>query len=106
MAHWGAPVRPPGEVRQALLQAATQLNREHDGVTWRDMAETAGVGYLVACRTVKNMERAGVLESIGVDKRAHSRRWMKLYAPRSNFATATTDNTDLGRVARSWVQAR
>lgn len=76
--------RPSGEVRLALLAAAQAINAENSdgGATWRDMAERACVGYRVARRTVSNMVRDDVLEGVGAVKRAHSRRWMRLYAPR------------------------
>lgn len=104
-------MRPHGEVRQALLQAATKLSEQQGGVTWRDMAEQAQVGYVVARRTVENMASAGALEKIGSSKRAHSRRWMTLYAPRAaepNFATAGTSAPEstaaLGCVLTGWVR--
>jgi hypothetical protein len=74
-------MRPHGEVRQALWDAALTLHEQRDGATWRDLAEHAKVGYKAACRTSENMERAGLLVEVGREKRAHSRRWMKLYAP-------------------------
>jgi hypothetical protein len=96
--------RPAGEIRQALASAAERLAQEVDGVTWRDLAAAAQVGCLAARRTVENMARAGDLEVIGSTKRAHSRRWMKLYAPapkrESNFATSSTSALD--GVVRGW----
>lgn len=61
--------------------AARQLAAERGAATWRDMAEVSQVGYRQACSTVRNMERAGDLMPVGAEKRAHSRRWMTLYAP-------------------------
>jgi hypothetical protein len=97
-------MRPRGEIRQALAQAATELARDRDGATWRDLAERACVGYLVARRTVENMARAGELQLVGHEKRAHSRRWVALYAPQqhANFATAATAVEGLAGVIRSW----
>jgi hypothetical protein len=74
-------MRPPGDIRKAIDQAARELAIERDAATWRDMAERANVGYLTARRTVENMERAGALQRVGSEKREHSRRWMALYAP-------------------------
>jgi transposase len=95
-------VRPPGEIRQALAQAAEALVREGGAASWRDMAERAGVGYHVAKVTVNNMVRAGVLQQAGVDKRAHSNRWVRLYEPGLNWATEST-GCDLAEVTRSWA---
>lgn len=98
-------MRPPGEIRQALGAAACALATECGGATWRDMAERAGVGYLAARRTVENMERAGALQPVGCEKRPHSRRWMTLYAPAANFATAATaTGCPLAGVLRTWVR--
>jgi len=94
-------VRPPGEIRQALASAAVALASERGAVTWRDMAERAGVGYLAARRTVENMERAGALQPVGYAKRPHARRWMRLYEPSGNWATQTT-GADLAGVMSGW----
>lgn len=74
-------MRPRGEIRQVLASAARRLAEEHGAFTWRDVAEAAQVGYCAARLTVLNMARAGELEPVGSAKRAHSRRWMTLYAP-------------------------
>lgn len=99
-------MRPVGEVRHAMRQAAGKLHAERDGATWRDMAVCARVGFKAAQRAAENMERAGELVVVGHDKRAHSRRWMKLYSPSpaANFATATTD-AGLAGVVHSWPRA-
>jgi hypothetical protein len=99
-----APVgRPTGEIRQALAKAATRLANEKGAGTWRDLAVVAQVGFDAARQTVENMERAGDLEVVGSEKREHSRRWMKLYAPpqSGNFATSTTGDS-LAAVLKSW----
>jgi hypothetical protein len=99
-------VRPPGEIRQALARAAVQLHRERDGATWRDMAEVAQVGYLDARRTVEHMARAGGLVVIGVEKRAHSRRWMNLYAPavvEEEPPQPQVHHLDLEAITRAWA---
>jgi hypothetical protein len=70
-----------GEVRKALSEAAQALAGERSAASWRDMAQRAGVGYSKARETVKDMVRAGQLERVGAEKRAHSRNWVALYAP-------------------------
>jgi len=97
-------MRPQGEIRRALANAAEQLAEEKGGATWRDLAMRAQVGFAAAKATVRNMERAGTLEPIGSEKAAHSRRWMTLYAPRQvGFATATTGQA-LDAITRAWVR--
>ena len=98
-------MRPRGEIRQALATAADALAAERGAFTWRDVAEAAQVGYRAARATVDNMARSGELEPVGNEKRAHSRRWMTLYAPRQepgNWATSTTGADGLAGVMQGW----
>lgn len=100
-------MRPCGQVRLALGSAAEQLHAERGAATWRDIADRAQVGYTAARDTVRTMERAGVLERVGFEKRPHSVRWMALYAPREpgqqggNWSTQTTGDA-LAGVMRLW----
>ena len=57
-------MRPAGEVRQALLNACTQLATPDRGPTLREMAAVACVGLQAARRTVENMSRAGQLHRV------------------------------------------
>lgn len=95
-------MRPRGEVRTALSEAARALQAECGAATWRDMAARAGVGYQAARRTVENMERSGDLDKVGFEKRAHSRRWMALYVPCGVAATMPGPQA-LDSVLRSWL---
>lgn len=100
-------MRPPGEVRQALARAAVQLTQERAGATWRELAEHAQVGYLDARRTVEHMARSGGLAVIGVEKRAHSRRWMNVYAPpelAEEPPQARDAAADLAAITRAWAE--
>ena len=99
--------RPQGEVRRALAEAACRLlaRRELvvdgtavDGVTWKDMAAEAQVGWDVARRTVCNMARAGELSRLGAVKSAGSERWMSIYAP----ATLVDSAADVGSITQAW----
>ena len=99
-------MRPAGEIRQVLLDAARAHVEQHGPATWRDLAQAAQVGLLVARRTVETMERAGVLNAVGRDQRAHSHRWMKLYEPAGAPAArwdAHVTPTELAQVTRRWV---
>lgn len=99
-------MRPSGEIRQVMIQAAQVLAEKQGGATWRDMAQWAldqrvCVGIVAVRRTVENMARAGVLAPVDTVRRPHSRRPMVRYAPRAeNWATATTGSLDC--VLRSW----
>lgn len=66
----------PGEEREVLRAVFAQTG----GVTWREAAVHGQVGYTVACRTVKNMVRAGELVPVGRDKPAGSKVWHHIYA--------------------------
>lgn len=88
--------RPRGEIRQVLASTAQRLADEHGAFTWRDVAEAAQVGYCAARATVLNMARAGELQPVGAAKRAHSRRWMTLYAPAACAIEADADLTPAG----------
>jgi hypothetical protein len=93
-------MRPPGEIRAALRQAAQQLP---SGATWRELAQHACVGFGIAKRTVDNMRRAGELAPIDEVRAPGSRRPMVRYAlNQGNFATATTGALDV--VMRGWAR--
>jgi hypothetical protein len=72
-------MRPAGEVRLALRDAAQALRAEARVATWRDLALRAQVGFAVAQVTVENMARAGELQRVGAVRVAHSRRPMVGY---------------------------
>lgn len=54
-------MRPPGEVRQALLASCRALATPDRGPTLRELAAHAQVGHAVARRTIENMTRHGAL---------------------------------------------
>ncbi|KQV85450.1 hypothetical protein [Rhizobacter sp. Root1221] len=83
-------MRPRGEIRDALAQAFIRLLSDRgllvegvavDGVSVRESAAAAQVGFDAARRTVENMVRAGQLVRISSVKRAGSQHWEGLYAP-------------------------
>lgn len=51
-------MRPPGDIRHALLKAAQEFKAQGIQPTMRDMAVRAQVGIKEATTTVKNMSRA------------------------------------------------
>lgn len=83
-------MRPRGEVRQALLDAAVQLQAERGACNWRDLAAAAQVGTELAHTTVRNMARAGDLVRVGHEKRAGG-GWCALYEPAPPLAGAADD---------------
>lgn len=75
-------MRPIGEIRLALLDAARALWAERgQGVTWRELALRARVGYAAAKQAVKDMARAGDLVRVGSVNVTGSRRPMTVYKP-------------------------
>lgn len=72
-------MRPAGEVRLALLNAARASRQNGRGFTMRELAARACVGRAVAQETIKNMVRAGVLEPTGELQVEYRNRPVKLY---------------------------
>lgn len=98
-------MRPAGDIRKAIDKAARELEQERSAATWHDMAVRANVGFLAARRTVENMARAGALQPVGTEKRAHSRRWMTLYVPAAVPALAVSAPTcALDMAVRGWMR--
>ncbi len=93
-------MRPPGEIRRALRDAAQALARERPrGWTWRDLAQRGCVGLAVARHTVLNMARAGELGAVGSVAVPGSRRPMTTYAPLQREATGPAA---LDALMRTW----
>ena len=67
-------MRPTGEVRQALLQAAQQ-----GPGTLRQLAQRAQVGWDAARHTVPNMSRAGILRKVGEERVEYRNRLVHVY---------------------------
>lgn len=74
-------MRPRGEIREALAQAAGVLAQRHGGGTWRDIAAAACVGFELGRHTIKNMVRAGELQRVRPIRVEWSRREVDLLAP-------------------------
>lgn len=74
-------MRPAGEVRQALLVAAAELQRP----TLAELAARACVGYDSARHTVDNLRRAGRLRVLGWRRVAYRNR------PVAEYGVAATD---------------
>ena len=94
-------MRPAGEVRQALLNACTQLATPDRGPTLLEMAAVACVGMQAARRTVENMSRAGQLHRVRDRKVEYRNRPVAEYVP---AAMQGDDDgfVDLAQVLRVW----
>jgi hypothetical protein len=94
-------MRPRGEVREKLAEAARALVAERQTpVTWRDLAEHACVGYDLARRTVTNMASAGELERVGTV--ATGRRPQVTFAP-PRPAPEPTPHVPLQAAVSGWA---
>lgn len=101
-------MRPSGEIRQALLQAAGELTFQEDGrqrgPTLQEMAAKAQVGVRAALMTVKNMTRAGALQAIGERKVDYRNKPVAEYAPVPPESRAAPSHAEVSRVLSLWVQ--
>lgn len=91
--------RPPGEIRQALAQAADALGQ----ATWRELGAKACVGFDVARQYAKDMAAAGDLEIVGTTRVPGVCRPMRVYAPRRRSGWVT-QGASLGDVLSGWVK--
>ncbi len=98
----GCDMRPRGEIRQALADAAERLHEQLGPVTWRDMAAAACVGFAAAKATARNMEAAGELAVQGTKRVPGVCRPMKLYAPRRGGWVH--QGAPLADAMRGWVK--
>jgi len=74
-------MRPPGEIRQALLDAALALTTPERSPTLLEMATKAQVGFTAARDTVRNMRRANVLGIVRERRVPYRNRPVSEYAP-------------------------
>lgn len=99
-------MRPAGEIRIALMNAAKALCYRDDqgrrrGPTLAEMAERACVAIGAARRTVDNMGRAGDLEMVFERKVEYRNRPVAEYAPSEPSVNAS--RSDVDRVMAAWV---
>jgi hypothetical protein len=95
-------MRPAGEVRTALLSAATELATAERGATLLELAHHAQVGTEVARSTVNNMRRSGVLRAVRTRRVAYRNRPVAEYAPGNEALEAARGFVDL---ASTWSPA-
>lgn len=100
-------MRPPGEVRQALLRAhgelASTLPADRHGPTLKELANKACVGYSDAMHTLKNLTRAGELEVAGTRRVEYRNRPVAEYArPAWKTGSDGTGFVTLGQMLAAW----
>lgn len=95
-------MRPAGEIHQALLSAALELQTPERAATAAELAAHAQVGNEAAYQTIKNLTRRGHLHKVRERVVAYRNRPVAEYAP----ATPGSDSAgfvDLGEAMRAWA---
>jgi hypothetical protein len=102
-------MRPAGEIRTALLEAASEMyrfeNAELRGPTLAELAEKACVGRGAARQCVSNMKRAGELAIVKERVVNYRNRPVAEYAP-ADAVQAKRANVfaDLNQCMADWVR--
>lgn len=96
-------MRPRGEIRLALAQAAAQATPENP-VTYADLARAACVGYDAARATAYNMAASGELVAVGTRRVPGIKRPLRTYV-HSSRAQVRRDPAvlQLAGALRGWV---
>lgn len=95
-------MRPAGDVHLALIQACEKLYVESGrGLTMRELAGAASVGFDAATNTLKNLRRMGVLARIGEQAVGYRNRPVALWAP-ARAVSANDDSIGLATAMRVW----
>ncbi len=95
-------MRPAGEVRVALMDAAIALARPNKGATMRELAQVACVGVDAARRTVENMARAGQLRRLQNRRVAYRNRPVAEYVP-AEIVDQSNGYVDIASVCKAWA---
>ena len=91
-------MRQPGDVRMALLKAATELTTVARSPTLRELVVRSCVGREAALNTVKNMRRAGLLVVMRTRKVDYRNKPVAEYAPALLLAANDDAAVALGAV--------
>lgn len=101
-------MRPAGEIRQALLRAASELSTTlpvDRGPTLQEIATWAQVGVAAARRTVDNMTRAGQLRCISARRKVTYRnRPVAEYRPAEPQTSACDGEQALSTALAAWTR--
>lgn len=95
-------MRPAGEVRQALLDAALTLSTPASSPTLLELAKHSQVGFMAARRTVDNMRRAGVLVVVRTRKVDYRNRPVAEYCPPTRLEAMGVQRCALRDVFATW----
>lgn len=98
-------MRPPSEVRQALLKAAADLTTPGRSPTLRELATEAKVGQTTARHVVNHMKRIGLLRIVRERVVDYRNRPVSEYAPASPRVEGGQLGADLGNVLAAWGAA-
>lgn len=98
-------MRPAGEVRQALFDAALALTTPDRSPTLLELAHHAQVGYVAARRTVDNMRRAGILVPVRERVVDYRNRPVAEYCPRKRVQQISAASCPFRDVFAGWSTA-
>lgn len=98
-------MRPRGEIRAALSNAAQSLAKEaRAGFTYMDLAARGCVGFEAARSATKDMVKAGELRPVGTRQVPGIKRPLRTYEPAPVQATHRPDPGHmLAGAMRNWV---
>lgn len=96
-------MRPPGEVRQALLDAAKALTSEHRAPTLLELCNHAQVGIDAGYYTVRNLVRSGALVFVRQRRVDYRNRPVHEYTTPAALVKAAQSGEDLRQVFSSWA---
>lgn len=96
-------MRPAGEVRQALLDAAKRLTTPERSPTLRELACHSQVGFMAARRTVDHMRRAGQLAVVRTRKVEYRNRPVAEYAPPAQLEALGVQRCALRDMFATWA---
>lgn len=95
-------MRPAGEVRQAIFEAALALTTPERSPTLLELARYSQVGFLAARRTVDNMRRAGVLVVVRTRKVEYRNRPVAEYCTQKRLDALGVKRCALRDVVADW----
>ena len=95
-------MRPPGEVRDALLASAMALTTIARSPTLRELLNHSQVGRLAGRRTVDHMRRAGQLAIVRTRVVGYRNRPVAEYCPPAELVDVDGDRCVLRDVLASW----
>jgi len=95
-------MRPAGEIRQALLNAALELVTPERAPTVAELAAHSQVGFDAALHTVRNMRRAGHLAIVRERRVDYRNRPVCEYAPATTLQALSLDRHPLRELTANW----